>query len=123
MAHILVIEDDPQHRSMLQQMLALDKHEVSTLEHGELAVPTCRARLPDVVLLDVLMPVKDGIETAIDLRSAFPGLKILAMSGGRRSLTPLFNLDSAALVGVNETLTKPFTRGELKAVLDRLLRA
>lgn len=123
MAHILVIEDDPQHRAMLQQMLALDRHEVSVLENGAQALATCRSRCPDAVLLDILMPIQDGIETAIALRGAYPKLKILAMSGGRRSLTPGFNLDSAVLAGVDQTLAKPFTRSELKVALDRLLQS
>ncbi len=124
MAHILVIDDDPQHRAMLQQMLALDSHQVETLENGAHALASCRARLPDLVLLDVLMPVKDGIDTAIELRAAFSSLPILAMSGGRRSLSPAFNLESVALVGADATLAKPFTRSDLqKAVADLLRKA
>lgn len=123
MAYLLVIEDDPQHRSMLQQMLTLDRHEVSVLENGAHALAACRSRCPDAVLLDILMPVQDGIETAIALRGAYPHLKILAMSGGRRSLTPGFNLDSAVLAGADRTLAKPFTRKELQTALDQLLRA
>lgn len=121
MAHILVIDDDPHHRGMLEQLLRLDRHEVRSLDNGELAVPTCRSRCPDLVIVDVLMPVRDGIDTLIDLRRAFPALRLLAVSGGRRTLSPSFNLESAALVGADATLAKPFTRAELQAEVQRLL--
>lgn len=121
MARILVIDDDPQHRTMLQQLLGLDRHQVFTLDNGQHAVATCHQQQPDLVVLDVLMPVKDGIDTAIELRREFPALKILAVSGGRRTLTPSFNLESVALVGADSTLAKPFTRAELQFALNWLL--
>lgn len=123
MAYILVIDDDPQHRTMLQSLLRLDGHDVATLDSGDRALLSCRQRPPDLVVLDVLMPIKDGIETTIELRQAFPALKILAISGGRRTLTPAFNLESAALVGADATLPKPFTRSELLACITPLLAA
>ena len=121
MARILVIDDDAQHRTMLQQLLQLDGHEVDTLDNGAQALARCSPRPPDLVLLDVLMPVKDGIDTAIELRAAHPTLPILAMSGGRRTLSPAFNLESMALVGASATLAKPFTRRDLQAQLAQLL--
>ncbi len=123
MAYILVVDDDPQHREMLTQLLALDRHEVVALPHGGEAAALCRRRLPDLVLLDVLMPVKDGIDTAIELRAEWPALPILGMSGGRRTLTSSFNLESVALVGADATLAKPFSRADLQAAVGRLLAA
>lgn len=121
MARILVIDDDPQLRTALQQLLALDHHQVRTLENGVHALATCQRELPDLVVLDVLMPLKDGIDTAIELRREFPLLKILAVSGGRRSLTPDFNLDSVSLAGADATLAKPFTRSELQQAVGLVL--
>jgi len=73
------------------------------------------------VITDILMPEKDGIDVIIDMKKEQDDVRIIAISGGRRTITPQFNLDSAALIGVRQTLTKPFNREQLlQAIQDAL---
>ena len=113
MSKILVVDDDAQMRSMIVQMLEREGHNVSTANNGKEAVQRFRQGHSDLVVLDILMPEMDGIEATMELKREFPAIRILAMSGGRRALSPQFNLDSAKVLGVQGTLAKPFTREQL----------
>ena len=70
----------------------------------------------DLVVTDILMPEKEGIETIIDLKTLNPGQKIIAISGGGRDRYQGY-LQTASELGADDTLAKPFT-GE--ALLDRV---
>ena len=105
MSHVLLIDDDEQFRAMLEQMLTQ-------------ALQT----KPDLVITDMLMPRKDGVETIIALSRAGLTMPIIAMSGGRRSVTAEFNLNSAEMMGVKVTLPKPFGRVDLRAAITRAMR-
>jgi len=121
MAKILVIEDDEQFREMLAQMLEQSGHQVETAANGVLGMTQFRQSPPDLVITDILMPEKDGIDVIIDMKKEQDDVRIIAISGGRRTITPQFNLDSAALIGVRQTLTKPFNREQLlQAIQDAL---
>jgi CheY-like chemotaxis protein len=121
MAHILLIEDDEPFRQMLAQMLAQAGHEVETAANGALGLEQFRRGVSDLVITDILMPEKDGIDTILEMRRERDNARIIAISGGRRSITPQFNLDSAALIGVKQVLAKPFTREQLlQAIQDAL---
>ncbi len=121
MAKLLVIEDDVQFCEMLAQMLDQAGHEVEMAANGVLGMQKFHSNPPDLVITDILMPEKDGIDTILEMKREREGIKIIAMSGGRRAITPQFNLDSAALIGVQQTLAKPFTRQQLlQAITDVL---
>jgi DNA-binding response OmpR family regulator len=113
MTHVLVIDDDEQMREMLAQMITREGYSVSTAVDGEEGLATMRRQPADLVVTDILMPKMDGIDLIVELRRAFPDVKILAISGGRRSISPGFNLQSAALVSGCAVLSKPFTRDQL----------
>lgn len=113
MSKILVVDDDAQMRAMITQMLSREGYTVVTAENGKDALVRYRQHRADLVLLDILMPEMDGIEATMHLKREFPQIRILAMSGGRRALSPEFNLNSAQVLGVNATLAKPFTREQL----------
>jgi CheY-like chemotaxis protein len=121
MAHILVIEDDEQFREMLVQMLSLDTHRVTVACDGDEGVRLSGQVKPDLIITDILMPKKDGIETIMELSKRNINIPIIAMSGGRRSITADFNLQSAELMGVKTTLAKPFTRADLRQAIERAL--
>lgn len=121
MAHILVIDDDEFFLEMVQQMLLLDNHRVSLLKDGEQAMAWLAQHRPDLILTDILMPNMDGVELIMQLSKLSDHTPLIAMSGGRRSITSAFNLESAKLLGVKFSLAKPFTQLALRDVLREAL--
>ncbi len=120
MASIVIIDDDAAFRPMLAQMLGRLGHEVFAAENGHAGLKFVRARVPDLVITDMVMPEKEGVETIIELRRSYPALKIIAISGGGR-INSADYLSLATKFGVAGTLAKPFGRDELKAVLEAVL--
>lgn len=120
MAKILVIEDEDDFRGVLAMMLAHENHEVSTAANGVEAMRHLSATEFDVVITDVLMPEKDGVETIMGLRRSSPSTKIIAMSGGGRIGSQDY-LTIAAKLGASGTLPKPFSREQLLAAIGQAL--
>lgn len=121
MAHILVIDDDNQFRTMLVQMLSLDGHHVKIATDGEMGLDILIKNPPELIITDILMPKLDGIELILELSRRNITIPIIAVSGGRRSISAEFNLESAALMGVKVTLSKPFAREELRQAVAKAL--
>ena len=121
MAHSLVIEDDVEFRQMLVQMLEHDGHKVATAGDGAEGLASLPRIRPDLILTDILMPKMDGVELITELSRQSNGTPVIAMSGGRRSITSEFNLDSARLLGVKATLAKPFSRADLRKTIEAAL--
>jgi two-component system, chemotaxis family, chemotaxis protein CheY len=119
-ARLLVIDDDDEVRRTLVRMLQSAGHEVHEAGDGDSGIALCETVLPDLVITDILMPEKEGIETIMVLKRAQPALKIIAISGGGRSGAMDF-LEMARALGADEALQKPFRRAELLAVIDRLI--
>lgn len=120
MARILLIDDDEDVRRTLVRMLETAGHEVHEAADGDSGIELCNKVLPQLVISDILMPEKDGIETIMTLKRDHPGLRILAISGGGRSGAMDF-LDMARALGADEALQKPFRRAELLDLVNRLL--
>jgi len=117
---ILVIEDDDSFRNVLVQMLDKAGFNVIQAENGNQALRLCKDFHPDLVLTDIIMPDKEGLETIQELLEINPNLKIIAMSGGGR-FGPNSYLPLAAKLGAKKTLQKPFMRDDLlKAISDVL---
>jgi CheY-like chemotaxis protein len=121
MAHILVVEDDVQFRQMLLDMLQQDGHQLASAGDGAQAIKLLATLRPDLIITDILMPGMDGVELIMALSKQDDATPMIAMSGGRRSITAEFNLDSAALLGVKATLSKPFSRADLRAAIEQAL--
>ncbi len=121
MAKILVIDDEDQLRDLLSQMLTRDKHEVRTAFDGVEGVRIYNEFQPDLIITDIIMPNKDGIEVITELLNRDPDIAIIAISGGRRAITAEFNLESAELLGVKGILSKPFTRDQLRESVSHAL--
>lgn len=117
MAHILVIDDDEQFRGMLAQMLTQDGHQVSVAVDGEEGLRLASQAKPELIITDILMPKKDGMDLILELNRAGNKIPVIAVSGGRRCITAEFNLDSATLLGACATLAKPFSRADLRQAL------
>ena len=120
MARILIIDDEPQIRSMLTLMLERDGYEVVEAPDGVEGIKAYRQHPADLIITDLIMPNKDGIGMIIDLKKEFPDVKIIAMSGGGLN-KPDGYLKGAKKLGAYCTLTKPIDREEmLNAVRDIL---
>lgn len=120
MPRILIIEDDNEVREYLESVLSRAGYEVISAVNGKDGVDLFRENPADLVVTDIIMPEKDGIETIMDLRRANPGLRVIAISGGGRA-EPENYLHSAKLLGANRTMKKPFTNQEILDAIRDLL--
>jgi CheY-like chemotaxis protein len=118
MATILLIDDDERLRRMVGRMLAGAGHQVIEAENGRAALASLPNCHPDLVITDVFMPEKDGIETTKEIRAMLPDIKILAMTGGGRGDRFYALIERLATVGV---LQKPFDQTTLLDSVSRLL--
>jgi two-component system chemotaxis response regulator CheY len=119
MVRILVIDDDDDFRSMLRTALEQDGYVVEEARNGHEGSQRYRTAPADLVLLDLLMPDQEGLETIRTLRQAFPAVKIIAISGGtgRLNFLPL-----AQMFGALRILQKPFTLHQLQEVMREVLQ-
>jgi|SRR4030095_3015788 DNA-binding response OmpR family regulator len=108
MAKILIVEDDDEVRDVLKTLLQEEGHELFEASDGNQAIEQFRRTPADLVILDIVLPDKEGLETIIDLRRTHPNVKIMAMSGGGRT-SPQDYLDMAKRLGAVEVIAKPFS--------------
>jgi two-component system chemotaxis response regulator CheY len=122
MSSVLVIDDDPAICLVVQQVLQRRGFEVSTAGDGQSGLQRFAQLNPDLVIVDILMPGKEGIATILEMREAQPDARILAMTGGG-SFAANEVLRIAELVGADNSLKKPFAPTELVATVERCLAA
>jgi DNA-binding response OmpR family regulator len=120
-AKVLVIEDDSDVRNYLVTVLTRSGHTVAAASGGAEGLVRYREDPADVVITDIIMPEKDGIETIVDLRRGDSAPKVIAISGGGL-VSPHDYLRSAKLLGADLALAKPFTGGEILAAVEQVLR-
>jgi DNA-binding response OmpR family regulator len=116
MARILVVDDEAMLRGVVRKMLERNGHEVFDAADGALGTEAYRRLLTDIVITDIVMPNKDGIQLIIELKKEFPSVRLIAMSGGARTSEQDF-LEVAKQYGVRQVLHKPFSRAELEAAV------
>jgi CheY-like chemotaxis protein len=121
MANILIIDDDENMCDLLRTMLRLDRHFVNIAQDGEQALKIYNNQKPDLIITDIIMPNKSGIEFMIELNHQGNNVPIIAMSGGRRAVTSEFNLQSAEFLGAKAILSKPFNNAQLKEAIQKAL--
>jgi DNA-binding response OmpR family regulator len=117
---ILVVDDNEDLRNTIGALLQADGFDVALAADGQAALAAHQATPADVVLTDLFMPDKDGIETIVELRRLSPQLKIVAMSGWTSTQGSDY-LQVAREIGASVTLQKPFDPEELSRVLRRLV--
>jgi YesN/AraC family two-component response regulator len=105
---------------MLRQILGRESFDVFTADNGRAALEVMRNQNVQLVITDILMPEKEGIETIFELRRDYPGVKVIAISGGGR-FEPQTYLELAGKIGADRTLSKPFSPGHLLDVIDEVL--
>jgi CheY-like chemotaxis protein len=117
MARIMVVEDDGALQLLIQRVLLGSGHSVRLVEDGAAALRQFREFSPDLVLLDMILPGRDGFEILEDMRKLDSEVYIVAMSGGGR-LGPDVYLKMAQALGVRGILHKPFGPLELLQVVS-----
>lgn|SRR5215208_164668 len=117
---IMVVDDDAGIRRSLHTLLSRAGYQVVQASDGSEAMRLWRDRSADLVITDLHMPEKDGIQTIIELLTYSPGARIIAMSGGGQTKR-LDLLGNLTLLGTVLTIEKPFTLGEMMAVVSRAL--
>ena len=112
MARILIIEDDKQFRTSVGQILKAANYEIVLAADGNEGIQKQMAEPADLIITDLYMPDREGLETIQQLRKDFPAVPIIAISGGNMSGTML---TIASKVGADKILQKPF---DAKTLLD-----
>ncbi len=122
MARILIMDDDSLIRRLLRQVLEGEGYEVVEASDGTQGINLNRKMHCDLIITDIIMPEKEGIETIGELRREFKGIKIIAMSGGGR-IGPDAYLKMAKDFGAMRTIVKPINREELLKAAKELLES
>ena len=115
MPSVLVVDDQDQVRQLIRETLEQAGYEVEEARDGKEGLERYRARSADLVIMDILMPDQDGLESIMTLRLEFPDSRVIAMTGGSEAIGVGNVVDIAKMLGVRRTLQKPF---DLKVLLD-----
>jgi DNA-binding NtrC family response regulator len=114
---VLVVDDDPEFRTLVRLLLADSEFSVCEAADGASALVLLRQRRFSALIVDIVMPDGDGLETIAEVHKLYPECPILATSGASYRN---FYLQSAHLMGARMVLEKPIDRDRLYAVLSRL---
>ncbi len=115
---ILVVDDEPTMQRYLRTLLEVDGYRVDVAGDGSEAVQRLQGGpMPDLVLLDVLMPIMDGLETLEKIRALYPHLKVVMLS----CVSDTRKVVQAIRLGAQDYLTKPFQKADLDAVIDQCI--
>jgi DNA-binding response OmpR family regulator len=117
---ILVIDDEPTTLDLLRRALELKGYDVSTARNGQEGVELFQQHPSDLVITDMVMPIKDGLQTILDLRSDTPELPVIAISGGG-TISKERYLAIAAYLDKVVTIAKPFSIEEITEAVEKLL--
>ena len=116
---ILLIDDDAAILQLLAEMLTTAGYEVSVASNGNEGVTLYRQAPFDLVITDLLMPEKDGLEVIVELRKDFPDVKIITLSGG--GAYGYSSLGVSKTLGAVRTLQKPFLEEQLLDLVREVL--
>lgn len=121
MARILVIDDEESICRLFREILEHEGYEVETAVNGKSGVEAYRRKPADLIITDILMPEKDGLELIIELRRANRAVRIIAMTGGSRYHSLDNFLDVAKAFGASHTLYKPFRNEKVVEIVRKVL--
>jgi DNA-binding response OmpR family regulator len=118
MSRILIVEDDPAIAVALEDDLRLEGHAVEVVKDGETAIKSAREGAFDLVLLDVMLPKKDGFDVCREVRRSGIDSRILLLTARTAETEKVLGLD----LGADDYVTKPYSPKELRARIRALLR-
>jgi CheY-like chemotaxis protein len=122
MTSILVVDDDDEFRSMLVESLSQAGYAVTEARDGREGLHMYRNHPRDLIITDLIMPEKEGLETIEEFRRDYPGIRIIAISGGSRH-GPFDYLKMARALGARQVLAKPFSRQEILDAITQVLES
>jgi two-component system, OmpR family, response regulator BaeR len=115
--YILIVEDEPKLAALLSDYLVAAGYEAQRIDNGLEAVPSVRARLPDLILLDLMLPGRDGLEICRELRT-FTDVPIVMVTAKIEEIDRLLGLG----LGADDYICKPFSPREVVARVQAILR-
>ncbi len=117
---ILIVDDEQDLRELYAFFLRKKGFDVFEAEDGTCVIDMCEKHPVDLVLTDILMPNKDGLETIMDMHKQFPQIKLFAMSGGG-ALAAGNPLYAATRLGATRSFCKPFELDDLLEAIEEEL--
>lgn len=130
MARIIVIDDEKDVREVLREVLERAGYDVEIAADGDAGLELLRSKGADVVITDIIMPGKNGVETVRDIRKDFPDTRVIVISGGGNvsstehapsTSRPSAYMISASDAGADVTLMKPFDRRQILDAVNQLV--
>ena len=118
---LLVVDDDPLFRAALRNVLVQAGYAVEEAPNGKVALARLSGQEFDLLITDIFMPEKDGLETLMEVRQQYPSLKVVAMSGGGIGAA-VDVLRLAEQLGASSVLAKPFQSADLLHAVTSVLR-
>ncbi|MBN1517396.1 response regulator [Candidatus Sumerlaeota bacterium] len=122
MAKILIVDDEEAVRNMVKKMLSMAGYDTVCAKDGNEAIRLWGQENPDLILLDIIMPEKDGLETVIEIRKKASDTRIIAYTGGG-PFSPDELLSTAKLLGCCSVLSKPLRSDELISAVQEALES
>ena len=119
--NILVVDDDPLLREIAVEMLRNAGYRCRTAEDGDVAVRRLHQAPADLVVLDVIMPNREGIETLREIRRLWPATRVIMISSGARVMPADSLLKTAMALGADAAVIKPLREAEFIPLVARLL--
>lgn len=114
--NVLVVDDQEVARVFIRECLKDEGYEVFEATNGKDGEALCRDQKMDMIITDIIMPEQEGIETICKIREEYPGMKVVAISGGDQ-----LYLDNALELGADNVLKKPFLKKDLLETIARTL--
>ena len=114
---VLIVDDEPMLRNLLSRLLRMEGYDVVEAEDGQVALELIEKRQPDLVLLDVMLPARDGLDVLGDLRRTSEVPVILVSALGEEADRVL-----GLKMGADDYVVKPFSAAELSARIESVLR-
>jgi DNA-binding response OmpR family regulator len=118
MTHVLIVEDEPHIAFMLEADLQAEGYEVTVVGTGPDALAAVERERVDLILLDVMLPGKDGFDVCRELRRGGVRTPIILLTARSHDAEKILGLD----LGADDYITKPFNPHELRARIRALLR-
>ena len=122
MQKILIIDDEPHILMMLKKMMEKAGYDIDLASNGHEGMKMFQKSPSDLVITDIIMPEKEGLETIREMKRIQPELKIIAMSGGGKISAENY-LETASIFGANRVIQKPFTQKEMVTAVNELMVA
>lgn len=121
MAKILVVDDEQNIRNILREMLKKEAHEVFEAGSGQEATEILDGNAIEILITDLVMPGKTGLDLIMEIKERMPKLNIIAISGGGGINGRFDYLPIAQLIGANNIIRKPFSMADIKKAVSELL--